>query len=269
MTLAGFLDDDAYLRLLARSDAVVVLTDREDTLLSGAWEAIALGRPLVVSGTQALRTTFGDAVGYVDGERTTIAAGIDAVLGDPLAASRVEGLRSRFARDNDAALAILADRLEGRGRRVLIVLGQPVAARGLEPRALVPRTEREREGEVRPAPQPGDRGGIGPRPVGHRGRRRDRGRQPVGKGGVVDIEARQPEVRGERPDLGLVGQRDGRPAGLRGRGDRVVAHRDDEVGVADPLRQGRPVELARRHTRTIEPRASAASATASSWSRGQ
>jgi len=115
VTLAGFLDDDAYLRLLARADAVVVLTDREDTLLSGAWEAIALGRPLVVSGTQALRTTFGDAVGYVDSERTTITAGIDAILGDPLAASRVEGLRARFARDNDAALAILADRLEGRG----------------------------------------------------------------------------------------------------------------------------------------------------------
>jgi Glycosyl transferases group 1 len=114
VTLAGFLDDQAYRRLLARADAVVVLTDREDTLLSGAWEAIALGRPLVVSGTAALRSTFGDAVGYVDSERTTIAAGIDAILADPQASARVEGLRERFARDNDAALAGLAARLEGR-----------------------------------------------------------------------------------------------------------------------------------------------------------
>ncbi len=62
VTLAGFVDDADYRRLLARADAVVVLTDRDDTLLSGAWEAIALGRPLVVSGTRALRATFGDAV---------------------------------------------------------------------------------------------------------------------------------------------------------------------------------------------------------------
>ncbi len=45
--LAGFLDQDAYVALLAEAAVVVVLTDRDDTLLSGAWEAIALGRPLV------------------------------------------------------------------------------------------------------------------------------------------------------------------------------------------------------------------------------
>ena len=114
--LAGFLPDDAYVALLARADAVVVLTTREDTLLSGAWEAIALARPVVLSGTRALRTTFGDGVAYVDATSAGIADGIDRVLADPDAAARVAGLRTRFAAANDAALAELSARL-GRPRQ--------------------------------------------------------------------------------------------------------------------------------------------------------
>ncbi len=112
VTLAGFLDDEAYVRLLAAADAVVVLTERDDTLLSGAWEAIALERPLVLSGTTALRTTFGDGIAYVDPHAASIAAGIEAVLADPDAATSVARLRTRFARENDEALAALASRLE-------------------------------------------------------------------------------------------------------------------------------------------------------------
>lgn len=114
VTLAGFLDDAAYVDLLAAADLVVVLTDRDDTLLSGAWEAIALARPLVLSGTRALRETFGDAVTYVEPESAAIAAGIDVALAAARqedAPDRAAALRERFATDNDAALARLAARL--------------------------------------------------------------------------------------------------------------------------------------------------------------
>ncbi len=40
--LTGFLEDEAYGRLLESADLVVVLTTRDETLLSGAWEALAL-----------------------------------------------------------------------------------------------------------------------------------------------------------------------------------------------------------------------------------
>ena len=63
--LTGFVADEDYAALLVRADAVVVLTTREDTLLSGAWEAIALGRPLVLSDTAALRGTFEVGPAYV------------------------------------------------------------------------------------------------------------------------------------------------------------------------------------------------------------
>jgi glycosyltransferase involved in cell wall biosynthesis len=114
VTLAGFLEDDAYVAQVASADVVAVLTERDDTLLSGAWEAVALGRPLVLSGTRALRSTFGEGVAYVEPTPASIAAGVDAVLADPDAAGRVAVLRERFARDNDAALAALSARLEGR-----------------------------------------------------------------------------------------------------------------------------------------------------------
>ena len=114
--LAGFLPTDAYIDLLAGANAVVVLTDRDQTLLSGAWEAIALRRPLVLSGTPALRSTFGEDVAYVDSTPGSIAAGIESVLTDPTAGPRVAGLAERFGRANDAALAELRERLETRGR---------------------------------------------------------------------------------------------------------------------------------------------------------
>ena len=110
--LTGFLDDEGYVRRLASAAAVVVLTTRDDTLLSGAWEAIALGLPLVLSDTVALRSTFGDGPSYVRPEPAAIAAGIDSALADPdRARAATAALRERFAAANDAALDGLRDRL--------------------------------------------------------------------------------------------------------------------------------------------------------------
>jgi hypothetical protein len=110
--LTGFLDEEAYVRQLAAAAAVVVLTTRDDTLLSGAWEAIALGRPLVLSDTTALRSTFGEGPSYVRPEAESIAAGIDAALTDlDRARAATTALRERFAAANDAALDGLRERL--------------------------------------------------------------------------------------------------------------------------------------------------------------
>ena len=106
--LAGFLEDDAYIELLVGADAVVVLTRRDETLLSGGWEAIALERPLVMSATPAIRSTFGTSVTLVDDTPTGIAAGIERLLADPDATSRMAEVRRRFEVENDVALQRLA-----------------------------------------------------------------------------------------------------------------------------------------------------------------
>ena len=56
--LTGYLSEKDYLRLLSSADVLVALTTREDTLLYGAQEAIALHRPLVLTGSDVLRRYF-------------------------------------------------------------------------------------------------------------------------------------------------------------------------------------------------------------------
>lgn len=81
----GFLDDRDYWRQLRRSQVVVVLTTRPNTLLSGGYETLSLGRPLVVSDHEVLRDYYGAAAVYVPSTATGIAAGIreavDGALG--------------------------------------------------------------------------------------------------------------------------------------------------------------------------------------------
>lgn len=61
--LTGFLSDEEYVSLLSQTDAVVVLTTREDCLNCGAYEAVALEKPGVLSDTTALKAYFDK--GYV------------------------------------------------------------------------------------------------------------------------------------------------------------------------------------------------------------
>ncbi len=54
----GFLPESQYVSLLAACDAALVLTRNADTLLCGAYEATALGRPMVMSDQEALTGYF-------------------------------------------------------------------------------------------------------------------------------------------------------------------------------------------------------------------
>ena len=78
----GFLADDAYWRQLAASRAVVVLTTRPDTLLSGGYEAMVLGRPLVTSDQRVLHEYFGDAALYAAADAGELAGAIATALDD-------------------------------------------------------------------------------------------------------------------------------------------------------------------------------------------
>ncbi len=108
VTASGFLDDQTYVRTLASADLVIVLTKRDHTLLSGAWEAIALGQPLIVSATPALRETLGPEIAGVGSTPAEIRRAIEDALGAPAETrARSVAARERFGRDNDAALADL------------------------------------------------------------------------------------------------------------------------------------------------------------------
>ena len=56
--LTGYLPEAEYQSLLASADAVMTLTTAPNTLLCGAYEAVAMGKPLIISDQEALTRYF-------------------------------------------------------------------------------------------------------------------------------------------------------------------------------------------------------------------
>jgi glycosyltransferase involved in cell wall biosynthesis len=69
----GFLSDADYFDLMARCDAVLCVTSRECTLVCGAYEAVALGKPMILGDTEALRSWFDSGALYTDGTAADLA----------------------------------------------------------------------------------------------------------------------------------------------------------------------------------------------------
>jgi len=90
--LTGFLPEEAYVALLGSADVIVDLTAIEDCLVCGAYEAVALGRPLVTSDTAALRGYFRQGTVYSRHDSVSLAAAITYALAhrDRLAAEMRE-----------------------------------------------------------------------------------------------------------------------------------------------------------------------------------
>lgn len=80
--LTGFLSEENYINTLRSADIVIALTTREDCLLCGAYEAVSLEKPVIVSSTKVLREHFSDGALYVNNESIDIANKITFALRD-------------------------------------------------------------------------------------------------------------------------------------------------------------------------------------------
>ena len=78
--LAGFLPDADYVRTMQKSDFVVALTTSEHCLVCAAYEAFSLGKPLILSDTQALREYFGTVPMYVENSVEGLRRGLEAAF---------------------------------------------------------------------------------------------------------------------------------------------------------------------------------------------
>jgi hypothetical protein len=74
--LTGFLPTEEYEELLRGAEVVVDLTQMENCLVCGAYEAVAVERPLVTSDTQALRAYFSRGTVYAKHTPEALAAAI-------------------------------------------------------------------------------------------------------------------------------------------------------------------------------------------------
>lgn len=79
VTLTGFLPEEQYAGLLRDSDAVLCLCTNDNTMQRGAYEAMSVETPLVLSDWRLLRETFSSGTAYVDNSADGISAGIRAV----------------------------------------------------------------------------------------------------------------------------------------------------------------------------------------------
>lgn len=76
IVFSGFLQDQDYINLLNSCDAVMDLTLMEDCLVCGAYEAVALGKPIILSDTSALRDYFFIGTIYTENAPRAIAHAI-------------------------------------------------------------------------------------------------------------------------------------------------------------------------------------------------
>jgi glycosyltransferase involved in cell wall biosynthesis len=76
--LTGFIPEEEYIEMLNSVDATIVLTARENCLVCGAYESMAVEKPMILSNTNALRRYFSRGVIYT--EHTMI--GIQEAIGE-------------------------------------------------------------------------------------------------------------------------------------------------------------------------------------------
>lgn len=80
MTLTGFLDDADYWSMLASVDAVMDLTTMQNCLVCGAYEAIAVQRPLLLSKNTASVELFSDFAVFTENSVAGLTEALSVLL---------------------------------------------------------------------------------------------------------------------------------------------------------------------------------------------
>lgn len=112
--LTGFLDDEAYWALLRGADAILDLTLMDNCLVCGAYEAIAVDKPLIVSDNPASRELFGEMGELVDNTTTGLFEAISRLrsrssIFNSGGAARRHGYDQRWHQSSLALLAYISD----------------------------------------------------------------------------------------------------------------------------------------------------------------
>jgi glycosyltransferase involved in cell wall biosynthesis len=80
IVFTGFLPDSEYWALLNSVDASVDLSLMDDCLVCGAYEGVAVDKPVILSDSRATRAPFSRATLYVDNTRAGIATALRRLL---------------------------------------------------------------------------------------------------------------------------------------------------------------------------------------------
>lgn len=76
IVFTGYISFDEYFNLISNANCILALTTEEDCLQSGAYEALSVDVPMVISDTKALREYFAESAIYTDHNPKNIAKNI-------------------------------------------------------------------------------------------------------------------------------------------------------------------------------------------------
>ncbi|MGI6388540.1 MAG: glycosyltransferase [Desulfomonilia bacterium] len=79
VVVTGFISDEEYDELLQKSDIIMDFTKLENCMVCGAYEAVAMGKPLITSNTHVLRDYFTHGVLHIDHSPESICKAINQV----------------------------------------------------------------------------------------------------------------------------------------------------------------------------------------------
>lgn len=82
LIFTGYLNFDDYWNLIGNADCLLALTTEEDCLQSGAYEALSVEVPMVVSDTNALREFFQNAAIYTSHQPEDIARSVRLAIAE-------------------------------------------------------------------------------------------------------------------------------------------------------------------------------------------
>ncbi|MCF8260831.1 MAG: hypothetical protein K9J12_08655 [Melioribacteraceae bacterium] len=80
LKLTGYTSYEDYVNLITNSQCIIGLTTEDDCLQSGAYEALGVEVPMVLTDSEALRSFFGDSAIYTDHKPEKIAKAIMEVM---------------------------------------------------------------------------------------------------------------------------------------------------------------------------------------------
>lgn len=114
--ITGFLSDEDFLSLLSSCDAIIDLTYMDDCLVCGAYEAVALGKPMMLTDTDILKNVFNKGVIYCQNNPESIRYGVVELF------SKIDTLKVEVEKLKDEMMdtwmqqkAVLIDKLNGFG----------------------------------------------------------------------------------------------------------------------------------------------------------
>jgi glycosyltransferase involved in cell wall biosynthesis len=112
VVLTGFLPESDYQSRLLSSDAILVITTSEHTLTCGAYEAVALGKPMVLGNTRAIVDYFNKGAVYTEIDPQKIAENIVMLFNDiKLHQSQVAKLKEELESDWKHKFDAIANKL--------------------------------------------------------------------------------------------------------------------------------------------------------------